>query len=144
VTCETCAHYLVLDEDDLEQIGALATCAPPLRPRAERDELRRELAAGAVDLVASDHSPAPAGLKTGEDAFAVWGGISGCQSLLPLVLTEAVPIGLVTERPARRFGLAAKGRLEPGADADLVLVDLEARHRGEDSQTTQRVPPCLE
>jgi allantoinase len=124
VTCETCPHYLVLDEDDLERIGALAKCAPPLRSRADRDELRRELDAGAVDLVASDHSPAPAALKAGGDAVAVWGGISGCQSLLPLALTEGIPTGLVSESPARRFRLAGKGLLEPGADADLVLVDL--------------------
>ena len=122
VTCETCPHYLVLDEDDLEALGAVAKCAPPLRAPADRDDLRAELAAGAVDFVASDHSPAPPTLKQG-DAFAVWGGISGCQSLLALALTEGIPHALVSERPAARFRLSGKGRLEPGADADLVLVD---------------------
>ncbi|HVP74528.1 MAG TPA: allantoinase AllB [Gaiellaceae bacterium] len=126
VTCETCPHYLVLDRDDLEALGAVAKCAPPLRPRAERDDLRAELAAGSIDLVASDHSPSPPSLKEGDDAFAVWGGISGCQSLLALALTEGVPLELVTERPAARFRLPGKGRLVPGADADLVLVDPSA------------------
>jgi allantoinase len=62
----------------------------------------------------------------GDDAFAIWGGISGCQSLLPLVLTEGLPVELVTARPAERFHLVRKGRLEPGADADLVLVEPDA------------------
>jgi allantoinase len=124
VTCETCPHYLVLDDDDLEALGAVAKCAPPLRSSADREDLRAEL--GSVDLIASDHSPAPPSLKQGDDAFAIWGGISGCQSLLPLVLTEGLPVELVTSRPAERFRLSRKGRLEPGADADLVLVEPDA------------------
>jgi len=126
VTCETCPHYLVLGEDDLERLGAVAKCAPPLRARADRDDLRAQLDAGAVDLLASDHSPAPASMKQGDDAFAVWGGISGCQSLLALALTAGVPTELVSERPASRLRLPGKGRLEPGADADLALVDATA------------------
>ena len=126
VTCETCPHYVVLDEDDLEDIGALAKCAPPLRSRTDRDDLRAELAAGSIDLLASDHSPAPAELKQGDDAFAIWGGVSGCQSLLAAALTEDVPHELISERPAARFRLPGKGRLTVGADADLVLVDLGA------------------
>jgi allantoinase len=134
VSCETCPHYLVLDEDDLERLGAIAKCAPPLRSRVERDELRKVLAAGEIDLLASDHSPSSPALKQGEDAFAVWGGISGCQSLLPLTLTEGFPVELVTARPAERFGLTGKGRLEPGADADITLVDpaVEWELRAED------------
>ena len=127
VTCETCPHYLVLDEDDLDALGAVAKCAPPLRARADREALRALLEAGSVDLVASDHSPSPPAMKEGDDAFAVWGGISGCQSLLPLALTENVPLDLVTARPAARFRLPGKGRLEPGSDADFVLVDRSAR-----------------
>jgi allantoinase len=130
-TCETCPHYLVLDEDDAERLGAVAKCAPPLRPAAERDALW-----GALDeiaFVASDHSPAPAELKRDDDFFAVWGGISGAQSLLALLLDaghheRGVPLERLAELsaagPAGRLRLPGKGRLEPGADADLVLVDL--------------------
>src|SRR5207248_3064536 len=121
-----------------ERLGAVGKCAPPLRPRAEVEALRSEL--GAIDLLASDHSPSPASMKQGDDFFVVWGGISGCQSLLPVVLTEGLPLELVTSRPAERFRLPGKGRLEPGCDADLVLVepdseweltayDLRYRHR---------------
>lgn len=145
VTCETCPHYLVLDEDDLVALGAIAKCAPPLRARADREELRAQLDAGSVDFVASDHSPSPPAMKAGDDAFAVWGGISGCQSLLPLALTERLPLTLVTARPAARFRLPGKGRLEPGADADFVLVDLAARTelRAEDLRYRHRHSPYV-
>jgi allantoinase len=125
VTCETCPHYLVLDEDDLERLGAVAKCAPPLRSRTEVDALRAEVGRG-VDLLASDHSPSPPSMKGGDDAFAAWGGISGCQSLVSLTLSEGFSHTLVSERPAERFRLAGKGRLEPGADADVVLADCSA------------------
>ena len=145
VTCETCPHYLVLDEDDLERLGAVAKCAPPLRSRADRDDLRAELAAGHVDFLASDHSPAPASMKQGDDAFAIWGGISGCQSLLALALTEGVAPELVAARPAARLRLPGKGRLEPGADADLVLVDMsvESELRAEDLRYRHRHSPYV-
>jgi allantoinase len=133
VTCETCPHYLVLDADDAERLGALAKCAPPLRAAEDREALWAALLAGDVDLVATDHSPSPAALKEGADHFAVWGGISGAQTLLALLHDEGVVRrGLTLEAlatllavaPARRFGLApAKGALVAGADADVALVD---------------------
>ena len=65
-TCETCPHYLVLDEDDAERLGAVAKCAPPLRSAAERDgPVGSACAPATVDLVASDHSPGPPELKRG-------------------------------------------------------------------------------
>ncbi len=128
-TCETCPHYLFLDEDDAVALGAVAKCAPPLRPHAEQDDLWGELLAGNVLFVASDHSPAPPSMKQGDDAFAVWGGISGCQSLLPLLLSDEqldapAVARLTATAPAVRLGLRGKGRIEPGADADLALVAL--------------------
>lgn len=134
VSCETCPHYLLFTEEDLERIGAAVKCAPPLRPAADRDALWRRLLAGDLPMVASDHSPAPPTMKGGGDAFRIWGGISGGQSTLPLLLTEGhharkVPLATVADVTAgyvaRRFDLPAKGRLEVGRDADLALVDLE-------------------
>jgi allantoinase len=137
VSCETCPHYLVLTEDDMERLGAVAKCAPPLRSGTEQTALWGRLADGTLPMVASDHSPAPATMKTGDDFFRVWGGISGCQSLLALLLTEGAArrglplptIARVTaEYVAARFGLApGKGRLAVGADADLAMVDLSHR-----------------
>jgi allantoinase len=135
ISCETCPHYLVLTEEDAEVLGNVAKCAPPLRPRSESEALWQALADGTLPMVASDHSPAPRALKGGDDAFAAWGGISGCQTMLPLLLSEGcaargLPLELIAAATsgyvARRFRLAGKGLLEPGADADLVLVDLAA------------------
>ena len=135
VSCETCPHYLVLTEDDVEALGAVAKCAPPIRSRTERDTLWRCLADGTLPLVASDHSPAPAEMKTSADFFRNWGGISGCQSLLPLLLSEgyatrSLPLetiaAVTSGYVARRFDIPGKGRIAVGADADLALVDLTA------------------
>jgi allantoinase len=131
VSCETCPHYLLLEEEDLERIGSLAKCAPPLRSVAEREQLWAALEGGQLDLISSDHSPCAPELKYVEDFFAAWGGISGCQTTLALLLgeghvTRGLPLArlaaLLSSAPARRFALTGKGVLEPGADADLVLV----------------------
>ncbi len=133
VSCETCPHYLVFTEEDVEAIGALAKCAPPIRSQEERDALWGYLADGMLPMVASDHSPAPASMKTGADFFRIWGGISGCQSMLQLLLTYGYlerdlrwrTIARATaEYPAARFRLPNKGRIAVGADADLALVAL--------------------
>ena len=134
VSCETCPHYLVFTEDDVEAIGALAKCAPPVRSATERDQLWSYLADGTLPMVASDHSPAPASMKSDPNFFQVWGGISGCQTLLRLLLTEgyhrrALPLTLIArataEFVAERFRLPKKGQLAIGADADLALVELD-------------------
>jgi allantoinase len=142
-TCETCPHYLVLTEDDLETLGVRAKCAPPLRPAREREQLWEHLLAGRIAFVASDHSPCPpelkfvggAGAADSDDFAAAWGGIAGCQSLLALLLDDerlapAAVEPLTSGSVAARFGFA-KGGLEPGADADIVLVERGAPHAAE-------------
>lgn len=134
VTCETCPHYLALSAEDVLQLGAVAKCAPPLRSQTEQDDLWRHLLAGHIQLVASDHSPAPPDMKACENFFQIWGGISGCQSLLHVLLTNghaqhALPLSaiaaLTAEQVAQRFGLAhRKGRLALDMDADFVLIDI--------------------
>jgi allantoinase len=129
VTCETCPHYLCFTEDDLEALGAVAKCAPPLRNNEERRALWQKVLQGEIDLIASDHSPSSPDLKINDDFFAVWGGISGVQSTLQVLLSNPdlalTDIARLTAvNPAQRFKLDKKGRLEAGYDADLVLVDL--------------------
>ncbi len=126
VTCETCPHYLLLTDADAERIGALAKCAPPLRPAGERDALLASLAD--IDLIASDHSPSPPDMKTGTDAFATWGGIAGCQTTVAATLSAGVRLlhlpRLLGTGPAALLGIGGrKGRIEVGFDADLAIVD---------------------
>ncbi len=127
-TCETCPHYLFFSDSDLLRRGADLKCAPPLRPESERLALLGSLSD--IDLVASDHSPAPPELKTSDNFFRVWGGVSGVQATLGVLLSLGVAperiAALTAENPAERFGLRGKGRLEPGFDADFTLVDLDA------------------
>ena len=156
VTCETCPHYLALTEEDAVRLGAVAKCAPPLRPQPAQHSLWEYLKAEQISTVASDHSPAPPEMKTGADFFKVWGGISGVQHTLPLLLTEAhlkraVSLSLVARLTsfdvAARFGLPlAKGSLEQGAEADLALVDLSQsfKVRAGDLQDRHRQSPYLD
>lgn len=135
VTVETCPHYLMFTDEDVERLGALAKCVPPIRGHKEKEGLWERLAEGKIDWIASDHSPCPPNMKIGseEDYFAIWGGISGAQSMLTLMFDEGflqrgIPLPLLSrllsEAPARRFGLLPrKGKLAVGADADLVLIN---------------------
>jgi allantoinase len=135
VSVETCPHYLLLDTDDLARLGSFGKCAPPLRDRSEVEDLWAALDEGAIDWVASDHSPCPPEMKQHADIWSAWGGLAGVQTLLPALLTEGVQareltlprtVSLTSGTPARRLGLyPRKGVLEPGSDADVVLVDLE-------------------
>jgi allantoinase len=148
VSIETCPHYLFFSEEDIERLGVVAKCAPPLRGSDEQRGLWRQLLAGRVDIVASDHSPAAPSMKTG-DFVTAWGGIAGVQTLLPALLErghhergltlEAIA-AMTALAPARRFRIANKGSLRTGYDADLVLVevaksftlgtaDLQQRHK---------------
>ena len=134
LTCETCPHYLLLTAADVERIGPTAKCAPPVRRAEEREGLWKQLAAGEIDFVATDHSPSPPSMKEGPFT-AAWGGIAGVQSLLGTMLGEghlrrglSLPdvARLTSTAAAERFKIAGKGKIEVGYDADLVLVDLTA------------------
>lgn len=134
VTCETCAHYLVLTDEDAEALGAVAKCAPPLRPKEDLEALWAQVSEGNVEFVTSDHSPCPPEMKVGDDLFRAWGGIAGCQSLLNVMLDEGhhgrgMPLAeiaaMTSRRVAGRFGFSEKGRIAVGADADLALVSLD-------------------
>jgi allantoinase len=136
VTCETCPHYLLYTEDDLERLGGAGKCTPPFRTNEDREGMWQLIANGTLPMVVSDHSPSTPELKRGDDFFKLWGGISGCQTTRQVLLAraDAKSIDLQTvaavtaTNPARRFGLTKKGELAVGFDADLWLVDLS--HEG--------------
>jgi allantoinase len=141
VTCETCPHYLFLDPDEVEALGAVAKCAPPVREPEQRPPL------SGVQMVTSDHSPSPPELKAGEFG-AAWGGIAGAQTTRLLLLGACSPEAvarLTATGPADRFGIPRKGRIEPGADADLALMDLGAgwELRAEDLRYRHKVSPWI-
>jgi allantoinase len=129
-SCETCPHYLLFTDEDAARLGAPLKCAPPPRSERERRALLAAVLAGEVDLIASDHSPAPPELKASEDFFEVWGGVAGVQAtraaLLGVGLTLPELARLTSAAPAARFRLPHKGRLAPGMDADVTLLDLSA------------------
>lgn len=137
ITAETCPHYLFFDHADFEHIGPAAKCAPPIRSRETVEKLWECVLNGLVDTIGSDHSPCTWEEKEKgiEDIWKAWGGISGIQLMLPVMLSEGVnrrglPLPLLarilSSNPARLFGLfPQKGAIRIGADADLVMVDLD-------------------
>ena len=146
VTCETCPHYLMLTDEDMERLGAVAKCAPPLRSASEKRLLIERL--GDVATIGSDHSPSPWAMKKHENFFQVWGGISGCQHLLPLVIECAPPelvAKLTSAHVAERFRLGQKGGIVAGKDADFTLVDLRGIDivRPDDLQYRHRHSPYV-
>jgi allantoinase len=148
VSIETCPHYLFFTEDDVERLGSIAKCAPPLRNAVEQDALWMQLLAGNVDIVASDHSPAPPEMKSGDFGQA-WGGIAGVQSTLSVLLDRGHHCrqltlerisSLVATEPARRFRIPAKGAIAVGVDADLALVDVFRSAQLQPKHLMQRHP----
>ncbi|MDQ0719950.1 allantoinase [Paenibacillus sp. W4I10] len=134
VTSETCPHYLTLTDQDVVRLGAVAKCAPPLRSSSEQEQLWDALTSGLIDVIASDHSPCPPSMKQSDNFFEIWGGISGAQSTLLIMLEDGhlqrnidLPLlgRVLSLQPARRLGLEHKGEIAIGKDADLVLIDWE-------------------
>ncbi|MDR1603829.1 MAG: allantoinase AllB [Gracilibacteraceae bacterium] len=133
VYCETIGHYLIFTEEDVVRLGAAAKCSPPIRDEANRAKMWARLLTGEIAFVSSDHSPSDPKLKEG-DFLRAWGGIAGCQSTLPALLTHAwherrvglrAIAALTASNAADIFALPGKGRIAPGFDADLALVDLD-------------------
>jgi allantoinase len=134
-TGETCLQYLLLTMDALRDLGGRAKCNPPLRSQESVDGLWTQLRDGVIDIVTSDHSPYPLHRKETDNIFDAFAGMPGVETLGTLLYSEGVATGkmgldrfleVVASGPAKIFGFEAKGRLQPGADADFVVFDPNA------------------
>jgi allantoinase len=126
VTVETCPHYLAIDSNEAALIGGRARCNPPIRDAANQHGLWERLRRGAIDWVASDHSPCPPELREGP---LPWAGVSGVELTIPVLLDaglDPVAVARLTTAAARTLRLTSKGRIEMGYDADVALVDPDA------------------
>ncbi len=134
VTTEVTPHHLLLcDEDIPEDLNTNWKMNPPLRSREDRAALIAGLKDGTIDIIATDHAPHTAEEKANGMDRAPF-GIVGLETAFPLLYTNLVLTGeitlaklieLMTVKPAEIFGLPY-GRLEVGAVADIVVLDLEA------------------
>lgn len=139
VTCEVAPHHMFLTDEVQWRLGPLAKMNPPLRPSEDMDALWKNL--DVIDIIASDHAPHTREEKQAGVADAP-AGVPGLETTLPLLLTASGRgrlmlsdlIRLTSSGPAEIFGLARKGRLAPGYDADLVFVNPEARWTIRDEQ----------
>lgn len=141
ITAEACPHHLFLDTSDYARLGTLAQMNPSLKTADDRAALWRGLASGAIQILATDHAP-----HTLEEKRAPYpaspSGVPAVELFLPLMLNEVNRgrctlqdlAGWMSDGPARIWDIVGKGRIEPGYDADLVLVDMamEREVRNED------------
>lgn len=136
LTVETGQHYLFFNAEEIGEGQTQFKCAPPIRERANNEQLWQALQAGIIDFVATDHSPAPPDLKqlASGDFATAWGGIASLQLALPVLWTAAQQRGAtlpdlarwLSENPAKLIGFAdRKGKIAPSYDADLLVLDAE-------------------
>lgn len=138
ISAEVCPHHLFLTQADLERLGTGGKVNPPLRNEGDVDALWGGIRAGSIDCVASDHAPHSAEEKHVDSVWNAESGLIGVETIFPLLFHEVSRerlsisqfVSLTAEKPAELVGLARrKGRLLPGHDADLVLVDPDATTR---------------
>jgi allantoinase len=137
VTAEACPHHLHFAAEEIADGTTLLKCTPPIRSRANREALWQGLREGAIDMIATDHSPCPPEMKRMEEGRfdLAWGGIASLSVALPVVWTDAVRRGFglgdlarwMSATPAALAGLSDRvGTLEAGRYANFVVFDPEA------------------
>jgi len=139
VYAETCPQYLCLtDELYRTENGIDFIMAPPLRKKKDCEALWKAVASGDIDTIGTDHCSFSRADKVkygGENVFRSPGGVPGIETRMPILFSEGVMKGRISlERfvavtstnPATILGLKEKGRIEPGADADIVIIDPNA------------------
>ena len=146
VTCEATPHHLTLVAPECYQrLGSYAQMNPPVREARHREGIWRGISQGIVDCLGSDHAP-----HTREEKDHVYpathSGMTGVQTLVPIMLDHVNAGRLTIERfvdltsagPKRLFGIANKGRIAVGYDADLTVVDMKRHETITNGQTASR------
>lgn len=137
VTCETCTHYLYFYKEELDDIGPVVKCSPPIREESRLPGMWERVINGDINFVTSDHSPSTPDLKDTDNAFEAWGGIAGIQNNVDILFDEGVQkrdlslkrfAEIIATEPAKRFGLDNKGSIAVGKDADFVFIKPESSY----------------
>ena len=130
-SCDVTPHHLFLTQEELKKQGNFAKMNPALRSSEDVDALWKAINSGVVDCIATDHAPHKKKEKE-TDYMEAPSGVPGLETMLPLLLdavnkkmlTLQQLVKLTSENPARLFGIKNKVNLAVGADADLVIVDM--------------------
>ena len=132
-TCETCPHYLVLDDSSLRDEGRFKM-NPPIRSAADRAALIEGIQDGTIEIIATDHAPHSKEEKDKGLRGSLM-GITGLETAFPVLYTELVLKGIIrleklvslmSENPAKRFGLERS--IQKGKPANLAVFDLEEEY----------------
>jgi dihydroorotase len=134
VTCDVTPHHLLLSMPHWDKLKARGKMNPPLRPAKDVEALWEAVRDGSIDVLASDHAPHTKEEKSA-DVRTAPSGVPGVETMVPLMLKEVAAgrlslqrfIDMTAANPARIFGIAGKGRIEEGYDADITFVDMGAR-----------------
>jgi dihydroorotase len=131
-SCEATPHHLTLTADDYARLGTLIQMNPPVRAARHRDGVWRGISQGIVDVLGSDHAPHTLEEKA-RPYPASPSGMTGVQTLVPVMLDHVNAgrltlqrfVDLTSHGPQRLFGMATKGRIAVGYDADFTVVDMK-------------------
>ena len=132
VTAETCPHYFALSETDVINFDTNMKMNPPLRGKEDAAAIKKALADGTIDAIASDHAPHTDNEKDIEFERAAF-GVIGLETELTVAVTELLHLGIIdwkrlveilSTNPAKIIGLK-KGALAQGDDADIAIIDPE-------------------
>jgi len=134
LSSEVTPHHTLLSEDSVETLGWKSWMVPPLRPRQVSNSLFRAMATGIATIIATDHAPHTIREKQHLPLRSP-PGIPGLETAMPVMLTMVNKgklslgrlVSLLSANPVKVFGLGSKGRLENGADGDVVLIDMKKR-----------------